>query len=142
MHLHGVSVPQRGGLQDSSSAVRLQTPYVGPRQCRSTAAPIRAWQVAPPQPPPTVGSSRSPEALLATHVEQPWQSLPLRHVIESQQFDVPALDVIFAEALEVRQPSTHVTADRSGVLMGDDPTWSKCLWVLVSVLVVRHQHVI
>ena len=79
----------------------------------STAAPIRAWQVAPPHQPPSAGSSRSANVLLATHVEQPWQSLPLRHVIESQQFDVPALDVIFAEALEVWQPSTPEIASRS-----------------------------
>jgi len=117
MHLQGLSVPRRGGLQESSSAVRLLTPYVGPRQCVSAAAPIRAWQVAPPQQPPTVGSSRSPNVLLATHVEQPWQSLPLRHVIESQQFDVPALDVIFAEALEVCYPNTRAIARCSGLLM-------------------------
>ena len=109
MRLQSVGVPRRGGLQDSSSTVMLLAPDSGPRRCRSTAIPIRAWQVAPSQQPPTVGSSRSPDVLLATHVEQPWQSLPLRHVIESQQFDVPALDVIFAEALEARQPHTRAS---------------------------------
>lgn len=111
MQLRGSSISRRGRLLGSSSAASLPAPCVRPRQCRSTAAPVRAWQLTTPPQPPTVNSSRSPEVLLATHVEQPWQSLPLRHVIESQQFDVPALDVIFAEALEVR-PGCHPGVSR------------------------------
>lgn len=67
----------------------------------------------------TLCSHRGSEALLATQVVEPWQTLSLRHVIESQQFDRAALDVIFATAIEMEaiRPGTPASKQLDGVIM-------------------------
>ena len=117
MQMRGARIADHGNQFGSSRSFSPPAAAL-PRQHSRAALPVRAWQVAPPQPAATA-SSRSPEVLLATHVEQPWQSLPLRHVIESQQFDVAALDLIFAEALrmEAVRPGTEAARQLDGVVM-------------------------
>ncbi len=55
----------------------------------------------------------------------PWHKLPLKHVVDSQQFTKEALDVIFAEALKMEkvgschQPPRHkARATRRAYLAG------------------------
>ena len=117
MQVRGTRIAEHASHLGSSSTFSLQNAPL-PRQHSRAMVPVRAWQVAPPQP-ATIASSRSPDVLLATHVEQPWQSLPLRHVIESQQFDVAALDLIFAEALQMEsvRPGTEAARQLDGVVM-------------------------
>ena len=56
---------------------------------------------------------------MSTLTVEPWQALPLRHVIESQQFDRAALDVIFATATEMEaiRPGTPASKQLDGVVM-------------------------
>ena len=56
---------------------------------------------------------------MSTLTVEPWQALPLRHVIESQQFDRAALDIIFATAIEMEaiRPGTPASKQLDGVVM-------------------------
>lgn len=53
------------------------------------------------------------------HVAQSWHTLPLKHVVESQQFDLASLDVIFDTALEMEKirPGTPEAKQLDGVIM-------------------------
>jgi Aspartate/ornithine carbamoyltransferase, carbamoyl-P binding domain len=50
---------------------------------------------------------------------QPWHTLPLKHVVESQQFDLDSLDVIFDTALEMEniRPGTPESKQLEGIVM-------------------------
>ena len=52
-------------------------------------------------------------------VPQPWHTLPLKHVVESQQFDLDSLDVIFDTALEMEniRPGTPESKQLEGIVM-------------------------
>lgn len=52
-------------------------------------------------------------------VPQSWHTLPLKHVVESQQFDLESLDVIFDTALEMEavRPGTPAARQLDGVIM-------------------------
>ena len=92
-------------------------------RCSFARPPLSTGRPSPQPPhaqqPPPLASSRGAEVLLATQVEQPWQTLPLRHVIESQQFDRAALDVIFETAIEMEaiRPGTPAAKQLDGVVM-------------------------
>ena len=90
-------------------------------RCSAARSPLTTAP-SPPQvaQPGQLVSSRGPEVLSATATaEQPWQTLPLRHVIESQQFDRAALDIIFATAIEMEaiRPGTPASKQLDGVVM-------------------------
>ncbi len=50
---------------------------------------------------------------------QSWHTLPLKHVVESQQFNVEALDVIFETAMEMEliRAGTPAAKQLDGVIM-------------------------
>ena len=50
---------------------------------------------------------------------QSWHTLPLKHVVESQQFDHDSLDVIFRTAYDMEQvrPGTPAAKQLDGVIM-------------------------
>ena len=52
-------------------------------------------------------------------VPQPWHTLPLKHVVESQQFDLDSLDVIFDTALGMEniRPGTPESKQLEGIVM-------------------------
>lgn len=89
----GSAAPQRG-----AAAARCQPPPLNSRHRVVTAPPLAA--AAPATTTQTTAESLPP---YAGEGDKKWHRLPVKHVIEAQQFGREALDVVFATACDMEK---------------------------------------
>jgi aspartate carbamoyltransferase catalytic subunit len=96
----------------------LQPRLAAPGRAAAPLAASRAPHAAPPAAPRRAATAPGPAAAAAA-ARGAWLGDPLKHVVESQQFDAAALERVFAVAREMEavRPNTDAARVLSGAIM-------------------------